>query len=193
MCTHLFLIFFLIRKFWIFLNSKILCFVSGAKLLRNCCCLTWHSSCEASLFTIWNLSQVVILKLERCGFLFLETYSVFHNSVLFIFLNSKILCFVSGAKLLRNFKWLSCKVSSVTLWNASEVTILEQERCGFLHFEVYLVSNNSLFLFCFKWEILRFIRELFSFFLNFEKYIFFFFFGNGLYVRNINNKELWRY
>ena len=114
------------------------------------CCLTWHSSCEASLFTIWNLSQVVILKLERCAFLFLETYSVFHNSVLFFFFfNSKILCFVRGAKLLWNFKWLSCKVSSVTLWNASEVTILEQERCGFLHFEVYLVSNNFLFLFFF--------------------------------------------
>ena len=41
---------------------------------------------------------------------------------------------------------------------------MEQERCGFLHFEVYLVSNNSLFLIFFKWEILRFIRELFSFF-----------------------------
>ena len=90
----------------------------------------------------------------------------------FFFFNSKILCFVRGAKLLRNFKWLSCKVSFVTLWNASEVTILEQERCGFLHFEVYLVTNNSLFLFFFKWEILRFIRELFLYF--FEKYIYIF-------------------
>ena len=64
------------------------------------CCLTWYSSCKASLFTIWNLSQVVILKLERCVFfLFLEAYSVIHDSVLFIFLNSKILCFVRGAKL----------------------------------------------------------------------------------------------
>ena len=59
----------------------------------------------------------------------------------------------------------------------------------FLHFEVYLVSNNSLFLFFFKWEILHFIRELFSFFLNFEIYIYIYFL-NGLYVRNINNKEL---
>ena len=125
------------------------------------------------LFTGRNFEAI-----KRCGFLLLETYSVFHNSVLFIFFfffffNSKILCFVRGAKLLRNFKWLSCKVSSVTLWNASEVTILEQERCGFLHFEVYLVMNNSLFLFFFKWEILRFIRELFSFFF-FRKIYFFF-------------------
>ena len=115
-------------------------------------CLIWRSSCKASLFTIWNLSQVVILKLERCGFLFLKAYSVFHNSVLlifFFFLNLKILCFIRDAKLLPNFKWLSCKVSSVTLWNASEVTILELERCVFffLHFEVHLVSNNSFFLY----------------------------------------------
>ena len=154
-------------------------------MVQSCCCLTWHSSCDASLFTIWNLSQVVILKLERCGFLFLETYSVFNNSALlifFFFFNSKILCFVCGAKLLRNFKWLSCKVSSVTLWNASEVTILEQERCGFLHFEVYLVTNNS-FLFFFKWEILRFIREVFSFF--FLKKIYRFFFSETDYMFEI--------
>ena len=149
------------------------------------CCLTWHSSCEASLFTIWNLSQVVILKLERCGFLFLETYSVFHNSVLFIFFffNSKMLCFVRGAKLLRNFKWLSCKVSSVTLWNASEVTILEQERCGFLHFEVYLVTNNSLFLFFFSNG--KFCASSENFFHFFFRKIYFYFFSESDYMFEI--------
>ena len=158
------------------------------------CCLTWHSSCKASLYTIWNHSQVVILKLERCSFLFLVAYSVFHDSVMFIFFNLKILCFVRRAKLLRNFKWLSCKVSSVTLWNASDVTVLELERCGILHFEVYLVSDNFLFLF---FSIRKFCApsvELFSiFFQNFQKLYFLIFFWNGLYVRNINNKELWRY
>ena len=148
------------------------------------CCPTWHSSCEASLFTIWNLSQVVILKLERCGFLFLEFYSVFHNSVLFIFLNSKILCFVRGAKLLRNFKWLSCKVSSVTLWNASEVTILEQERWVFLHFEVYLVSNNSLFLFFSNGKFCASSENFFHFFLI-SKNIFLIFFFETDYMFEI--------
>ena len=129
------------------------------------CCLNWHSSCKASVFTIWNLLLVVILKLERCGFLFLEVYSVFHDSVLFIYFNSNIFCFVCGAKLLTIFKWLSCKVWYFTLWNASEVTILELERCGFLHFEVYLVSDNFMFLF------FRF------FILNFQKLYFFTFFS----------------
>ena len=57
------------------------------------------------------------------------------------------------------------KFDIFTLWNASEVTILELERCGFLHFEVYLVSDNFLFLF-FR----------FFFFLNFQKLYFFTFF-----------------
>ena len=53
------------------------------------CCLTWHSPCKVSLFTFWNLPQAVILQLERCSFMFLEAYYVFHNSVLFIFLIRK--------------------------------------------------------------------------------------------------------
>ena len=132
------------------------------------CCLTWHSSCKASLFTFWNLSQVVILKLERCGFLFLEAYSVFFVCAVH-FLSSKILCFIRGAKLLPIFKWLSCKVSSVTIWNASQVTILELERCVFLHFEVYLVSDYFLFLF---FSIRKFCAGLFQIFSKFSKNIF---------------------
>ena len=38
------------------------------------------------------------------------------------------------------------------IWNASEVTILELECCGFLHFEVYLVSDNFMFLFFSIWK-----------------------------------------
>ena len=141
------------------------------------CCLTWHSSCKASLFTIWNLSQVVILVLERCVFcLFLEAYSVFHDSVLFIFSNLKILCFVRVAKLLPIFKWLSCKVSSVTLWNASEVTFWSLNVTVFLHLEVYLGSDNFLFFFFFfNSKILHSIRGLFSFFSKFKKIYFFLF------------------
>ena len=140
------------------------------------CCLIWHSSCKASLFTILNLSQVVILKLEHCGFLFLKAYSVFHNYVFFIFLNLKILCFVFGAKLLPNFKWLSCKVSFVTLWNASEVTILKLDRCVFCILKFILI----IFIFIFpirKFLILLSIRGLFSFlFRNFQKIYFLNFF-----------------
>ena len=61
----------------------------------------------------------------------------------------------------------------VTLWNASEVTILDLERCGFLHFEVYSVSDNFLFLF---FSIRKFCApsvNFFQFFSKFWKYIFF--------------------
>ena len=61
----------------------------------------------------------------------------------------------------------------VILWNASEVTILDLERCGFLHFEVYLVSDNFLFLF---FSIRKFCApsvNFFQFFSKFWKKIFF--------------------
>ena len=112
------------------------------------CCLTWHSSCKVSLFTFWNLSQVVILKLERCSFLFLEAYSVLHNFALFIFLNLQI----CPSSVVPNFKWLSCKVSFFTLWNASEVTILELYRCVFFYMKVYLVFHISLLFIFFQFE-----------------------------------------
>ena len=150
------------------------------------CCLTWHSSCKVSLFTFWNLSQVVILKLERCGFMFFGSLFYLPYFSVVNFINSKIFAFVRAAKLLTNFKWLSCKVSFYTLWNASEVTILKLERCGFLHSVIYLVFHYSLlFIFFFNSKILRSICGLFSIFFEiFKKYIFQFF---------LNNKELWRY
>ena len=47
---------------------------------------------------------------------------------------------------------------------------MELERCGFLHFEVYLVSDNFSCFYFFNSEILRSICELFSiFFRNFQK------------------------
>ena len=57
-----------------------------------------------------------------------------------------------------------------------QVTILDLERCGFLHFEVYLVSDNFFFLF---FSIRKFWApsvDFFHFFSKFSKNIFFKFF-----------------
>ena len=136
------------------------------------CCLTWHSSCEASLFTIWNLSQVVILKLERCGFLFLWK----------LILSSIILCSLfwirkfCASSVVPNF----CETLNgfPVKFHLSPFEMLQRSQfwnknvAVFCNFEVYIVSNNSLFYFVSNGKFCASSENFFHFFLNFEKYIF---------------------
>ena len=127
---------------------------------------TGHSSCKVSLFTFWNLSQVVILKLERFWKLILCSII---PCCLFFWIRK-----FSASPLVPNF----CQTlnGSLEKFHISPLKCFRghnfgaRRLCFFMHFEVYLVFHNSLFIF-FNSKILRSIRELFFIFFEIKNKI----------------------
>ena len=172
------------------------------------CRLIWNTSCKVCvMFASLNLSQVVNLKLERCVF-FGSLFCLPCFNVVYLFFLIQKCCLRPGCPtfiiiiiiiiklyFVKNYidlKWLSCKGSFYTLWNASEVTISELERCSF---RILRFIQSSIITCCFlRFE--NFAIHVWPFFnchRNLKKMYLFHLFPNGSDVRNINNKKLWRH